>query len=360
MKDKLPPIPTPPAQRWREFKIRGLPIVTLMLTLLAVMLLWREYVVPSTLIGAVESAQADVVSPNSGVLTNLWVTRFQEVEAGDAVAELIITDPSTVLQMVRTRADLAQIDMNLSLDQQRNAFDYQRLRLELLEQRVRLATAKVNLELAENNLERNRQLFENQLLSAEEYDLSLLTAQTVAAEVEQRSELIAQMESAMDELKQLAHVAPGVQPQSTNAITSLADEQQRLAQLALKPIVLRAPLSGKVSVIHRRPGENIVAGEPIITVTASDSERIVGYLRQPLPLEPHVGMAVQVRQRSGARQESWANILAIGNHFENINSNLLRPGMPFEIGLPISISLPPDLTLIPGELVELTLRPEKR
>ena len=89
---ELPLIPTPPAQRWREFRIQNLPVLVFATAFLCAFYLWRESVTPATLVGEVETIRADETSPDSGLLTNLWVTRFQPVKAGDVVAEVMATD----------------------------------------------------------------------------------------------------------------------------------------------------------------------------------------------------------------------------------------------------------------------------
>ncbi|PYJ83425.1 MAG: hypothetical protein DME22_15770, partial [Verrucomicrobia bacterium] len=59
----LPVIPTPPAQRWREFRFRAFPILAFFGVLLVLTTMWRQYVTPPTLVGQVEPITAYVTSP---------------------------------------------------------------------------------------------------------------------------------------------------------------------------------------------------------------------------------------------------------------------------------------------------------
>ena len=52
--DPLPPIPIPPGQRWREFRLQAIPIIVFLTALSVVVIIWRGYVSLPTLMGEVE------------------------------------------------------------------------------------------------------------------------------------------------------------------------------------------------------------------------------------------------------------------------------------------------------------------
>ena len=62
------------------------------------------------------------------------------------------------------------------------------------------------------------------------------------------------------------------------------------------------------------------------------------------------------------RQELLSQILAVGKQFEPITNSLamLRPGLLVDMGLPISAALPAAVKLLPGELVDMSIRPQPR
>lgn len=45
----MTPIPTPFSQRWREFRIVYLPVLTFLLLIAAILLMWKHYVMPPTI-----------------------------------------------------------------------------------------------------------------------------------------------------------------------------------------------------------------------------------------------------------------------------------------------------------------------
>ena len=88
----LKPIPRPAKQYWRDFRFHVVPLLVFAATCVAVVLMWAYNVSPPTLVGQVESRVAAVTSQDSGVITNLFVTRFQSVKMGEPLAEIISMD----------------------------------------------------------------------------------------------------------------------------------------------------------------------------------------------------------------------------------------------------------------------------
>ena len=72
----------------------------------------------------------------------------------------------------------------------------------------------------------------------------------------------------------------------------------KLFQAKLRPLELQAPIDGIVTLLYKRPGEQVLPGDPIMTITARKPERILGYLPQAFPINPTVGMKVEVMTRS--------------------------------------------------------------
>jgi multidrug resistance efflux pump len=129
------------------------------------------------------------------------------------------------------------------------------------------------------------------------------------------------------------------------------------AAAATEPITLVAPMDGAVTVL-RRAGENVTEGAPLMTITAVQPEKIISYLRQPIPFEPKVGMKVEVRTRAMQSQTAVGAIRNVGTHFEAITNALAigKLGTAYDLGLPIEITVPSGLNIHPGELVDLTVR----
>ena len=58
----LPPIPHSAAQRWREFRFKGVPALSFAVALIVVIVLWRTTWTPTTFVGEVQSPEAVVTA----------------------------------------------------------------------------------------------------------------------------------------------------------------------------------------------------------------------------------------------------------------------------------------------------------
>jgi len=202
----LPPIPTPLALRWREFRIKFFPGVIVLAALLACVVIWVRHVAPPTLVGQVEAVRANVSSTMPGTLTQLRVTLLKEVHAKDPVAVVITTDPKVLessLAVIKAEVALIRVGMDPLANKERNELDFERLRLDSLDQRVLLATARVQLHYAEAEFERIANLFYTQtnIVTQAQYDLALRDRDAARTEVESRTKLVNDSEQGLERLR---------------------------------------------------------------------------------------------------------------------------------------------------------------
>jgi len=62
--------------------------------------------------------------------------------------------------------------------------------------------------------------------------------------------------------------------------------KEKQLELSLKPVLLKAPFDGMVSMVHHRSGEKVLRGNPIITISSSTASNVIGYIRQPIQRKP--------------------------------------------------------------------------
>jgi hypothetical protein len=127
------------------------------------------------------------------------------------------------------------------------------------------------------------------------------------------------------------------------------------------PITLNAPISGEVNFI-RQEREFVRLGEPILTISANRADRIIAYLKQPLPFEPEVGMQMQVVTRSRNPTRFLTEVAQIGARVEVITNSIayIQPGALVDAGLPVILPVPPEVQIRPGEVVDVEWqRPSK-
>lgn len=355
--DKLPPIPTPASQRWREFRIQVLPLIIFVFVLLAVVVLWRNFVAPTGIVGEVESIKADVISLSDGQVARLNVDRFEHVQAGQEIGEIIGSSEDFLKSSVAAiEADLRVMEARIALDKQRNAQSLQQMKMDLFTERVQLASDKANLIAASNSYYRAGQEFNQtpKLISDNEYDIAKAAFETLQASVTERTQLIADMKDALEKL------APAESPEEKDAVEEAIKTKIKELEETLKPITLRAPMTGVISTIYHRAGEKVVRGVPILTITALHSDRIVGYLRQPINSRPTTNDTVIVRTRTQKRHFANGKILRVGTQMEMINPALISTDSNrIEVGLPILVAVPEGMKLVPGEFVDLAIQPAK-
>src|SRR5262245_44175224 len=89
----LGPIPTPPAQKWKEVRLIYLPRTVFILGVLAAAWLWVNWVAPSTLVAEADVEQVDVRSAQAGVVASLKVDMLQPVHRGDVVGQIAPVNP---------------------------------------------------------------------------------------------------------------------------------------------------------------------------------------------------------------------------------------------------------------------------
>jgi HlyD family secretion protein len=357
----LKPIPTPPAQRLRQLKTTVFPFVVFCAALGLIAVLWNGRVGAPTMVGQADGALANVSTHQAGVLVGLRVARFQKVRAGEPLGRVMVADPKLLeasLAVIRSEIDMLRSNLDPIVAQQRNAVNFAQLRLNWMRQRAELGTARVNLQLAEAEYQRAQELFKNKIASQSDLDTAKAGYEVLQKQIEELSKLVMEGEQSFISLQPTNTAGIGnVSDEPMRAAIAAQEAQLRLTEAELSPVQLRAPIDGTVTAVFFRSGESVTPGQPIVTIAADVPLRIVGYLRQPLGIEPKPGDTVLVRTRGGQRASGTAQILEIGAQLDllplSMQSSIKLAEM--EMALPVNISLPNGLFLRPGELVDISV-----
>jgi multidrug resistance efflux pump len=354
-KDKLPPIPTPASQRWREFRIQVLPFAVFILILCAIVYLWRSYVRPVGIVGFAETNMVNVTSLSDGMLTDLFVERWQNINAGQEIAVVVNTDPDVLkAQLTVARTELNLMRARLRADVDRIAQGYQQIKIDISKERVEKEIASINLIYASSNFVRVAELFQSKNASAADYDAAKAQKDALEAEVRERAKFITELEVS------LFTATNGVSIAGNELVDAAIDAKGAEIELMLKPTTLKAPISGMVSHVFHVKGERILRGMPIVAISDPETKKIIGYLRQPVVREPKTNDVVEITTSSHPRRVGQGRVLNVGAQLEPINPALLAADVRrMEVGLPVLISVPPGLRLLPGEYVNLTIQPSR-
>ncbi len=371
----MTPIPTPAGTLFREFRIQAVPYIAFAMVVGITAWLWQGYVGPATWVGEVESVRGVVSSMGPGRLAHVQVDALQRVTAGQVLARVITVEPRILeaqISLSKARIDLIRVGSDSELRKQNSRVNLEGLRLDWMSKRVDWLSAKARsayrqLELA--RLEKLRSGVTNggsasplPVLSQNDLDISRRDAAVEEAAVVELEQLVAKIGASIQQLT--ASRLEGQDSPSTSAAIDVESKNLDLLESQMMPIDLVAPFDGVVSVVHRWSGETIQAGEPILTVSQEKPSRVVSFIRQPIQVQTQPGMKVEVRARGGKREIGVGEVLRVGSQLEPISPSLLprTSGMPaggnsggstIENGLPVLVSLPANLTLYPGEVVDL-------
>ena len=349
---KLPPIPTPFSQVWREFRIQVAPFIVFAAAVVAIVYLWRSTVQPVGIVGFVDTNQVYVTSLQDGLISELYVERFEEVKKDQQVCVVVNTDPDLVTALIaKAKADLKVKLEQGAVDIGRGRQQLQQLLGDLFVEKIRQTARGPQLLLAESNLVAVSNLFIKGVETELNYRAAVASRDALQQEIQERAIYIAQLST------NLVSLMISDEPLKKAVQDAIAAQEKEL-ELTLQPAKLKSPIDGLVAMIHHQVGEKIRRGEPIITIASPLATNIIGYVRQPIQRRPQVNDKVRVTTRSSPRRSGTSQIYKIGAQLEPINQSLLSAdNRRFEVGLPIVIALPPELIkelhLMPGEFVDI-------
>jgi multidrug resistance efflux pump len=352
--DPLPPVPSPPEHHWRQFRVNVIPGLAFVLVLGITVWLWGKNLANPLVMGQAESIVTDVASPKPGRIEKLNVALFQEVKAGDVIAVVDASDPQVLintLAVIRAEMGLIRAEGGLDNGDKIRLADF---RLSWMIRRAELAASQAQLIYARDELERASALTAEKIDAADKLDIARRDFDQVTLEVEQKTLAVTAAEKSWRELDPATTTD---EPASVRAALAVEEQKLRLAEAELQPITLTAPISGRISKLDKLAGATVVAGDPIATIANPTADRIIGYLSQPLRIEPKVGMRAEIRSRGLVRRVGEAQVTQIGPRIELFDAPLRVRGMGAaqERGLPIIMSIPPNMNVRPGEIVDIRL-----
>jgi multidrug resistance efflux pump len=298
-------------------------------------------------------------------VASLKVAMLQPVRAGEVVGHIAQVNPrllDATLSVIRAEVGMLAASMAGATDRQRNAIEFEKLQIEWMGRRVDLASLRGRLQQAESDFTRAGTLHRAGLITDENFEQLKIAHESLAAQAGEHSRLVAQLEPIVHSLAPRDEKDPALAPDvALDAAIKVQDAKLKLAEEQLTPMALIAPIDGVIAGVLRRPGENVTAGEAVLRINATRAERLTGFLRPPLPVEPKPGMTVEVRTRGAVRHVTTTKITEVGAALEPIPQGImaalrLPASPPPEPALRIQFAIPSGLALRPGEHVDVTIR----
>jgi len=345
----------PATVRWREFRLKYLPILVFSAGVVCAWFLWQE--LPANGIRGIGDGSVSIIAaPQDGFLQNEAIKHYGHVEAGQAIISITPFDPAARLDLFQSRLQIARAGMEPSIPE-RTAIDYEQLRVGSLRLKQELAMAKANLDLATKVLPRHEALLKERLISQDVHDATVRDRDLYRAEVEEKSKAIEEIDRRLDILRTMTDPSARTNDNPTATIIPELEKQLLAVQTNWNPILIQSPISGEVQ-FYRRAGEFVRAGEPILVVNSPRAERVIAYLKQPFPFEPVVGMPMEVITRSRQPKKFVTYIASVGARLEVLTNAIafLQVGAVVDSGLPLILPVPPGADIHPGEIVDVLPR----
>ncbi len=353
-------IPIPAKLRWREIRVRLFPLLIFVFVAGVVIWLWRDRVEATTMVGRVVGKQAEVVSPQAGSLADMTVGAFDNVNAGDVIASLVTTDPQLMqaeLAVVLAQIELIRISRDPFVDQERNLLNYESMQVDLMENRARLGIARIRKQQAKREYERLQDMDDRGLTAVELLEQARAEYDALSEEVAVIEELVDRLQARLERFDLDRVLDRWHESDPVAAALKVHERTLERIEAEMMPVALRAPVTGQVAHVFKHSGEFVNQGEPIVRIYSPQADYIVGYIRHPLFVQPEPGMEVLVRKQGRERSEAVMEIASVGVQMETVEEfTSLFPEQPFEtIGLPIRVALNDQISLRPGEVVDMRL-----
>jgi len=375
-------IPTPWSHTWRRFRFSALPAITFCACAVTVGWMWTRQAQQASSLGEAEIVRLDVVAITDGRLAagseNYW-TLFDEAQAGQVVVRLDDRPVQAALDVLRAelagvRSELDAAALQLKLDQaslvldhrregMRLAWESQRRRLDALDRKALIEADRMEHKRLAAQYNFLRSPGDAKVIAQQSVVDAQLSRDVVARRIEVTTNALQEIEKQAAWANQKLQAYPELDSTEVKTLlapyeTAISTQEARIreVQLQVDALELTAPLTGTIAAVYRWPGQNVRAGEPIMTIAATGSRYIVSYVRQELRFRPEPGMNVDLRLRLAGAQTHAAKVERVGPQIEMVPEHQRRDPRLVEWGLPVTISVPPGLAIRPGELVDVYYR----
>jgi multidrug resistance efflux pump len=327
-------------------------------------------------LGIVEAREWSVAAVEPARITSLAVNILDPVEAGQVLVTLDNAERKAELEVVRAELELARatlraeserIDLELAearrdriMDRRRLLVDYEEARLEHLDRLVTMEVNRAQAERIEAEVRRQRAMADQGAVGRavlEDLELQLAALRT---QIRGDTDIIRVSEEQLEETRARIQEA-GEEREADRFLEPLRaeiDRQEARVRLLLeqeRKLVLRAPSSGIVHRIDRRPGEIALAGEPILSIADPVSSTIMVYLDEETSGRLSPGDRAVVRSASGRGGRIPGRVVKVGSAVtERPPRFRLRFDVP-EWGIPATVTLTGDVHLVPGQRVRVSI-----
>jgi len=243
-------------------------------------------------------------------------------------------------------------------------------RLRILGLKAQIASDRMTLENLAMEVKITADLLKNEAVAPYELERVKVQYNALAKKIEENQRQLEQAQSNLQQALKRQDEFAQYQPQYASVDSALEvirkamKVQERLmdevsAQLdALKQreaLELKAPFDGVVSQVWHRPGETVLAGNPILTLSEVTAPNIVAYISERQAGRVREKMVVELVKNNEPKQIASSQVTYLSPTIEQLPVKLWRnPNTP-QWGRPFLVKVPAGFKAIPGEVVSVRL-----
>lgn len=192
----------------------------------------------------VKSDMLSISANVSGMVTGLWLHEGDRIQRGQLL--LTVDDQPYRIAVARAEANLATVRGEI-----------ESLRAEYLNKGLEIQKAETDLAYRQRELERARSLFEQNSLSAVQFDQARYAADSADRALAEKRQALQVVRARL--------IDPGVNADAHPRV-KLALAELEKAQLDLAHTEVHAPADGIVAAVSTHLGENVISGAPLMSL----------------------------------------------------------------------------------------------
>jgi len=374
---------------WRR---RLFPILVWLIAAAAVVGLFNRRAKQFEVIGIARTQTCSVAGTLAGRVKSIPVRMFDNVREGQILAvlddELINAQVATataeihrlIAELIPTQdqllAEATQKETDWVAAQRRFSMDVEQCRASILELKTIIETDGIMLEELSLEIRIVRELVEKDALAPYELQKVKIQYNILAKKIENNQHLLSQYERDLQQTQERRRefaLRQPIHPSIDEALElihkAIIVQEQLVKELLVqrRQMVLRSPIDGVVVQIRaaadqadsgrpgeadlRRPGEVVVAGDPILTIAEPRPSEVIAYATEEQVARIREGSKVELIKNNQSRQIVRSEVTYIGPTVEEMPVRLWQNPNFCQWGRPFLIKIPPELELTPGELV---------
>lgn len=385
MNDSLPrgKVRIPLSRRWQIWRRRVLPLAVWLTAVGVAMHLMNQQTQRLDIPAVLDTSTTSIIPLVDGSIYSLNVDLYDTVTAGQVVG--LLDDATIRAELMAAERELDRLHSTLTATAQTTRRE--RRTLEQQEEddlrRFIQAEEQARLDLLDRIVTQEADMATLQRLKAQldrleplesDYTIDYLTIEnlrrqleTLKTKVEENKEAIRVAREQLQEKtwrrqerENMLH--PDYDP--SVVLQPLRDaiqvQQAAIEQISARreQLVLKSPLSGKVTQMLHRSGESVMAGDPLLMISSPQSSRLIAYVDEETVGHISVGQPVEVYSHHQPQDIFEGKVVKISAAMEELPIRLRQnPIMP-QWGLPVMIGQIPEEIVTnsyPGERFYLRL-----